>query len=112
MNLNKYEQDNATVLELTGKLMGGPDARVVTETLEQLAEEGVRNVVLDLENVTMINSSGLSMLIAGLKTLKSHDARLLLANVPEKVAQLLQMTRLNNVFQSFDSVETAIESLD
>ena len=112
MKLNRYEVDNATVLELTGDLMGGPDARIVSSTLEEMAEEGVRNVVIDLENVTMINSSGLSMLIAGFKTLSSHDGKLLLANPTEKITKLLEMTKLNQVFNTFDSVETAVESLE
>ena len=80
--------------------------------LLSLIEQGNRHLVIDLKDVTFIDSSGLGALVSALKTLKrssgSGDVRL--ARVQPPVISLLEIIRLNRVFTSYASVEQAIQS--
>lgn len=77
-----------------------------------LIDEGHRHLVVDLHDVSFIDSSGLGALVSALKTLKRSngigDVRL--ARVQAPVVSLLEIIRLNRVFTSYDSVEQAVES--
>lgn len=97
-----------------------------TTLLEQI-QSGRRNIVVDLQNVSFIDSSGLGSLVSGLKLIKTttdrrHQARgaptrrratrgdIRLANVQDSVASLLEIIRLHRVFASYPSVEAAANS--
>jgi anti-sigma B factor antagonist len=57
-----------------------------------------------------MNSSGLGMLVSGISTLKKHNISMLLANLPEKISALLQITHLDKVFKVYPNVEVALEN--
>ncbi len=110
MKLNQTNQGNVTVIELEGKLMGGPDAVELHETLHGLVEKDVKNFVLDLKGVDWINSSGLGILISGLTTVRNNGGDLCLAQPGDKIKNILNITKLSSVFNSFDELEEAVES--
>ena len=66
MKMTETISDKVVVLELSGKIMGGPDATLLTEKLHQLIESGKTQVIVDLSQVSWMNSSGLGILIGGL----------------------------------------------
>lgn len=80
--------------------------------LLSLIDQGHRHLVVDLKDVTFIDSSGLGALVSALKTLKrgsgSGDVRL--ARVQPPVVSLLEVIRLNRVFTSYGSIEQAVQS--
>lgn len=104
------EENNIALIELKPNVMGGNDALVFTSKLQELAGDSPKVVIVDLQNVELINSSGLGMLVSGMSTLRKHNISMHLAAVPAKVHKLLEMTHLNKVFQIFDSVEDAVNS--
>jgi len=110
MTLKEREQDGVVVLELTGKIMGGPDAALLNEKLHELIDQGKSKVVADLAKVNWMNSSGLGILIGGLTTMRNNKGDLKLANVTERIQSLLMITKLITVFETFDSVDEAIAS--
>ena len=110
MNLKQREQDGIIVLELSGKIMGGPDATLLNEKLHELIDNGKAKVVADLAKVNWMNSSGLGILIGGLTTMRNNKGDLKLANVTERIQSLLIITKLITVFETFDSVAGAVES--
>lgn len=110
MNLKQREQDGIIVLELSGKIMGGPDATLLNEKLHELIDKGKTKVVADLAKVNWMNSSGLGILIGGLTTMRNNKGDLKLANVTERIQSLLIITKLITVFETFDSVDAAVES--
>jgi len=110
MTVNEKVADGIIILQLSGKIMGGPDATLLNDKLYELIETGKTKVVADLEKVTWMNSSGLGILIGGLTTMRNNGGDLKLANVTERIQSLLMITKLLTVFETFDSVEKAVES--
>jgi anti-sigma B factor antagonist len=110
MKLKSEKHGNIVVIELKGKIMGGPDAAVFRDELKNHLDAGVKRVIVDLGKVDWMNSSGLGILIGGLTTVKNSDGEMKLARVTEKIKSLLMITKLVQVFDSYDSVEDAIAS--
>ncbi len=110
MKLNDRVLEGVCILEPSGKIMGGPDATMLHEKLHECVDTGVKRVVVDLSKVDWVNSTGLGILISGLTTLRNHGGELKLANVTEKIQSLLTITKLVTVFETFDTVESAVKS--
>jgi anti-sigma B factor antagonist len=102
--------NNIAVINPGKDVMGGTQALSFTGTIGEMLGKNVRKVIIDLSDVELINSSGLGMLVSGLSTLKKHNIELVLASVPDKVTDLLQMTHLIKVFAVYPDIVTASES--
>ncbi len=110
MNIEEQKIGQVVVLRLAGNLMGGPEAVALNEKLNRLLDEGSLKLVLDMQEVERMNSSGLGILIRALTTYKTNGGALKLARVNEKILTLLEMTRVNTILETFDTVESAVES--
>jgi anti-sigma B factor antagonist len=110
MKLSGREEKGVTILEVKGNIMGGPDETVFYEKLQDLIQQNKKKVVIDLSGVEWINSRGLGILISGLTTMRNNDGELKLGCVAEKVKSLLAITRLITAFESYDTVEEAVNS--
>jgi len=110
MKLLNKEVDGITVIELEGSVLGGPDATVLNDMLHSLTEKRKKKIVVDLSGVQGMNSSGLSMLITGLTTMKNAGGDLKIAAASKKIESLLAITKLTTVFELYPSVRKAIES--
>ena len=110
MTVKEKEVGDAVVLELSGKIMGGPDASLLNDKLHELIDKGKVKVVADLSNVNWMNSSGLGILIGGLTTMRNNQGDLKLASVTDRIQSLLMITKLLTVFETFDTVDQAVAS--
>ncbi|MFQ5824302.1 MAG: STAS domain-containing protein [bacterium] len=110
MKMTERFSNGVVILELSGKIMGGPDATLLNDKLHELIEAGNTKIVADLEKVNWMNSSGLGILIGGLTTMRNSGGDLKLANVTERIQSLLMITKLLTVFETFDSVDSAVQS--
>ncbi len=110
MKLAQKEVDDVVILELSGKIMGGPDATILNDHLHELIESDRKNVVADLSQVSWMNSSGLGILISALTTIRNAGGDLKLANMTDRIKSLLVITKLLNVFDTYDSIEEAVAS--
>ena len=110
MKFTTAQQGNVTVIELEGNLMGGPDASTLNNKLHELVEAGKKQVVIDMTGVQFMNSSGLGLLIGGVSTMKNAGGGLKLANASEKISALFKITKLSSVFDSYPTVEAAVDS--
>ncbi len=68
-----------------------------------------KSIIVDLTKIEMMGSVGLGMLISAFTTVQNAGGRMVLANIT-RIQNLIAMTRLNTIFESYDSVEQAIES--
>lgn len=98
-------------LYLDKQVIGGSDALNFTSKLDELKQKMIRYLIVDLSNVTIMNSTGLGMLVGGLVTLKKYDVEMILTSIPDKIQNLLNTTHLNSVFKSHVSLEEAINTL-
>ncbi len=103
-------RDGVAILDMSGKLMGGPDADAFSETLKTLVHEGVRNVIVNMEKVSWVNSTGLGILISGYSTLRKSGGELKLLKVSERIENIFIVSKLHTVFQSFQDEEEAVRS--
>ncbi len=110
MTLKEKETNGVVILELAGKVMGGPDANILTEKLHELVDQKTTNVVADLSKVDWMNSTGLGILIGGLTTMRNNKGDLKLVNVTERIKSLLVITKLITIFETFDSIDEAVTS--
>lgn len=112
MDIKINEQYNAVVLNLDGKLMGGPFGEEMNKALHKMLDEGKKRVIVDLSKVGFVNSSGLGILISGLTTMRNGGGDLKLAGITSKIEGLLSITKLNQIFEQHDSVEAALKSFE
>ena len=112
MNYKIDEKYNCVVIDLKGKIMGGPDAEVFSDELQKLIDEDKKNVIVNLEKVKFMNSSGLGILIAGLKKMRENGGDIKLANADKRISSLLMVSQLNTVFDHHKSLDEAIEAYE
>jgi anti-sigma B factor antagonist len=110
MKIKTSEKYEAVVIELKGNVMGGDDTKEFNDLLHKLIDEQKTRIVIDLADVKFMNSSGLGMLIGGLTTVKKANGQYKLANVTDKIESLLIITKLITIFETYDSVDKALES--
>lgn len=110
MSISLNEKYNASVIQLKGKLVGGPLSSEFHQMLHDLMDQGKKNVVVDMGKVSFVSSSGLGILISGLTSLRKNGGDLKLASITDKIEGLLSITKLNQIFDSYESVEKAIDS--
>ena len=103
-------RDGVAILEMSGKLMGGPDAEAFDETIKTLIHEGCKNVIVNMEKVNWVNSTGLGILISGYTTLKKSGGELKLLKVSDRIENIFIVSKLFTVFQSFKDEEAAVKS--
>ena len=110
MKIKEHKRDGVVILELSGKLMGGPDADALSETLKTLIHEGVKNVIINLEKVKWVNSTGLGILISGYSTMKKNGGELKLLKVSHRIENIFIVSKLYTVFESFNDKDEAVQS--
>lgn len=110
MKIKERQSDGVTILEVSGKIMGGPDAELFNTTLKSLIHQGQGRVVVDLGKVTWVNSTGLGILISGYTTLKRNEGEMKLLNVSERIESIFMVTKLHSVFETYKSEDEAVQS--
>jgi len=110
MKIKERERDGVVILEVSGKIMGGPDSELFTNTLKTLVHQGKKRVVVDLAGVSWVNSTGLGILISGYSTLKRSNGEMKLVNVSDRIDSIFMVTKLYSVFDSYKSEDEAIAS--
>jgi len=110
VKIKERKRDGIAILEMSGKLMGGPDADAFAEILKTQIHEGVKNVIVNLEKVKWVNSTGLGILISGYSTLKKNGGELKLLKVSSRIQNIFMVSKLYTVFESFDDEDEALKS--
>lgn len=111
LKITNHEVDGVTVLVLDGRIVLGEETTGLREKVKTVLAAGSKKLVLDLKNVTMIDSSGLGALVAAHTSAKSAGAMLRLCRLGSRTNELLQMTRLVTVFEVSDSEAEALRAL-
>ncbi len=113
--LQQRDVEGITILDLRGRLVAGEPLVLLRDEIAAIARqktepETPRNVILNLKQVTYIDSSGLGALIASHATITHAGGGLRLLNLSKRSAQLLILTKLTTVFQIFDDEQAAVNS--
>jgi len=110
VNLKRREVGDVTVLELSGKLMGGPDAALFHDTIKELLGDDRKKIIANLSSLNWINSTGLGILISGYTSVKNAGGQLKLSSVAERVQSIFMITKLATVFETFQNEDEAVAS--
>ena len=110
MEIIESEDGEVTVIEISGRLWGEPEGESLSETLSDLKGKGCSKIVIDMEGISLMNSSGLGSLIAGMKSFREIGGDMKLANANERIQTILKITKLNQVFKTYDNRDEAISS--
>ena len=103
-------QDNgvAIVLDVSGQITLGEEGTLLRNTIRELLDEGQKNILLNLGDVTYIDSSGLGELITAFTSVRNHGVELKLLNLTKRIHDLLQITKLYTVFDVKDDESAAV----
>jgi len=101
--------DGIVVVDCAGRLVFGEETAELRDRVRALTTEGSR-IILNLAEVTYIDSGGLGTLVALYTTARNTGASIKLARLTPRVGDLLQVTKLLTVFEVYDSEEEAVES--
>jgi len=110
MKIKKNPQDDVMVLELSGKIMGGPDFEKFKDEVTTVVDGGFKKVVLDMSGVPWINSTGLGILITGYHSIKAAEGVLKICAVKERVLSIFYISQLENIFDVYETREEALAS--
>jgi len=110
LQMREHDVNGVTVLEIDGRIVLGEESNSFRERVKQLLAGGKKKIVLNLANVTYIDSAGLGTLVATFHSAKSQGATLKLANLGSKFKEVLQVTKLMTVFDVYDNETAAIQS--
>lgn len=112
MSFKAYDKDKVTVLELSGRITLGSGDIKMRELIKEQLDAGKQQIVVDLGGVSFIDSSGLGELVAAYTTARRHSVTIKLANLTKKIDDLMEITRLASVFDTYGSVDDAVKSFN
>jgi anti-sigma B factor antagonist len=98
------------ILALRGRLVLGPETEYLRREINEALAAGSRKILVDLGEVTYIDSSGLSTLVASYTSVRKQSGELKLLHLTRRIRDLLQITRLSTVFDLYDSQKEAVAS--
>lgn len=110
MQITERQAGPVTVLDLSGKITLGDDAMLLKDKLQSLLHQGRKNVVLNLGNVSYVDSAGLGALVSAYTTMTREGGALKLVKVTGKLQDLLSITKLLTVFDTYSTEEEATRS--
>ncbi len=110
LKMTNREVDGVSVVALDGRIVLGEESNALREKVKSLIAEGKKKVVLNMANITFIDSAGLGTLVAAHHSAKSQGAALKLAHLGAKFQEVLQITKLLTVFDVYNTEAEAVSS--
>ena len=110
MKASNRQLDGVTVVDMSGRITLGEGSVILRDTIRDLIGKGQKRILLNLGDVTYIDSSGIGELVSAFTAVRREGGELKLLNLTKKVHDLLQITKLYTVFDIKDDETTAIKS--
>ena len=110
MRIEEREVREVLILDLSGKLPIGEGDELLKDKINSLIQQGRRKLVLNLAGVPYIDSAGLGEFVRTYTTVSRQGGKLKLLNLTKRIQDLLAITKLLTVFETFDSEQEAVQS--
>jgi anti-sigma B factor antagonist len=110
LDVRERQAGDVTILDLNGSVRMGEGAVALRNAIRSLVDQGKKKILLNLGAVKNIDSSGIGELIANYTTISRDGGQLKLLNLTEKIQNLLVITKLLTVFDSYDNEAEALNS--
>eukprot|EP00456_Euglypha_rotunda_P075898 TRINITY_DN70607_c0_g1_i1.p1 TRINITY_DN70607_c0_g1~~TRINITY_DN70607_c0_g1_i1.p1 ORF type:complete len:114 (+),score=32.09 TRINITY_DN70607_c0_g1_i1:89-430(+) len=108
--INNRQNGDVVLVDVGGKITLGDGSVAIREAVKKLVADGNKNIVLNLGDVTYIDSSGIGELVSAFTTVSNNGGNLKLLNLTKRVQDLLQITKLYTVFEVFNDEASAVAS--
>ena len=112
MKSSTRQVDGVTIVDLSGRITLGEGSTMLRDIVRDLIAKGQKKILLNLGDVTYIDSSGIGELVSAFTTVRNGGGELKLLNLTKKVHDLLQITKLYTVFDIKDDEAAAIQSFN
>jgi anti-sigma B factor antagonist len=110
LDISEREREGIVILDLGGRLIVGEPVASLREKIRELVDAGKVNVILNLETVDYIDSTGLGGLVISFTTVKKAGGALKILNLSKRNVELLVLTKLTTVFELFVDEQDAVNS--
>jgi len=110
LKMTTREVDGVAVVALDGRIVLGEESNALREKVKSLVAEGKKKIVLNMENVSFIDSAGLGTLVAAHHSAKGQGASLRLCHLGAKFSEVLQITKLMTIFEVYNTEAEAVAS--
>jgi anti-sigma B factor antagonist len=110
MKIDERAVDGVTILDLQGKMLIGEGDELLREKINQLVENGTERIVLNLAEVPYVDSAGLGEIVRCYTTVSRKNGKLKLLHLTKRIHDLLSITKLLTVFETYDTEEEAVKS--
>jgi anti-sigma B factor antagonist len=110
MKATNRQVDGVAIVDMSGRITLGEGSVVLRDTIRDLIGKGSKKILLNLGDVTYIDSSGIGELVSAFTAVRREGGELKLLNLTKKVHDLLQITKLYTVFDIKDDEAMAIKS--
>lgn len=107
MNLTQQQINGFNVLKINEERIDAHNSGDLKQYLVDMIEQGEINIIVQMEGVKFVDSSGLGALLAGYKHAAANSGKLSLANMQKQVLSMFELTRLNRVFEIYANLEEA-----
>lgn len=101
---------NVTIVDLDGRITLGESTGALRDELRSLLAAGSKNIVLNMQNVSYVDSAGLGELVGAYTTATNQGGSVKLLNLQGKMKDLMQITKLHTIFSVFDDEKAAVAS--
>ena len=108
MKASTRQVDGITIVDLSGRITLGEGSVILRDTIKDLLGKGQKKILLNLGDVSYIDSSGIGELVSAFTSVRNQGGELKLLHLTKKVHDLLQITKLYTVFDVKDDEATAI----
>ena len=110
LNIDERQAGDVTVLDMSGKITIGEGSVALRTAIRRLLEEGKKRILLNLAQVSYIDSSGIGELVSSYTAINKEGGQLKLLNLTQKLQDLLTITKLLTVFDVYESEADALNS--
>jgi anti-sigma B factor antagonist len=110
MQIEERVVNDVTILDLKGKITLGEGDEALMDKINSLAHQGRRRILLNLAEVPYIDSAGLGAVVRTYTTMSRLGGQLKLVNLTKRITDLLSITKLLTVFETFESESDALQS--
>lgn len=110
LNIRERQAGDVTVLDMDGKITIGEGSVSLRSAVRRLIEEGKKKILLNLSNVSYVDSSGIGELVSSFTTVQREGGQLKLLKLTQKIRDLLGITKLLTVFDTYDDESQALNS--
>lgn len=111
LHIQIRETAQAAILDLNGRVTLGDGLSELRDSIREALSGNQKNIILNLAEVSYIDSSGLGQLIGSYATVTARGGKMKLVNLQKRVTDLMQITKLLTVFETYPTEEAALASL-